>query len=148
MLRFRFVVLAAILLYFGIVAKTDIKPVAAIDTRYSVSIPDIAARCKGEANFAITQCVCTVKERIENGWSLDRVLWHYYAADVAPTAEEIAIADDVLSGRIKCEKGMYYMFSSSDIKGLGLLPSKATLVVESDGRKVYFYPISTFKRGG
>lgn len=137
--------IALILICFSLYAQTYIKPVGALESVYSTTIPDIAARCKGEAVFAVKECVCTVNERIKNGWSLDRVLWHYYAPSIAATPEEIKLAGDVLNGSIPCPEGMYYMFSASDIRGLGLSPSDATVVVADGEKRIYIYPKDTFK---
>lgn len=128
-----------------VLSQTYIKPVAGSKNAFGVTIPDIAARCKGEADFAIVECVCTVKERLENGWSMNRVLWHYYAPSITPTPDEIKLAGDVLDGSLACPDGMYYMFSSSDIMGLGLRPADATVVVASGNKRIYIYPIDTFR---
>ena len=37
----------------------------------------VAAKCSGEAAFAVQECACTVKNRLEAGWSARGVLVHY-----------------------------------------------------------------------
>lgn len=55
---------------------------------------DVAARCKGEASFAIKECAATVRNRIEVGWNKNKVLDAYYAPDITPTEEEVHLVRD------------------------------------------------------
>lgn len=139
--------IAVFLACFLICFQAYIKPATATKIAFDATIPDIAARCKGEASFAVWECVCTVKERLENGWSPDRVLMHYYAPSVPVTPAEIKLAGAVLDGSLPCPDGMYYMFSASDVMSLGLSPSDATVIVENSGRRILVYPIDTFRGG-
>ena len=99
----------------------------------------VAARCKGEASFAIALCACVVKNRLAGGYSEANVLDAFYAADVTPTATEIWLADRVLVGYWPCDPRLWYMFSSHDCWRLALDPGKALLVVTRESWQVLFY---------
>lgn len=121
---------------------------AGVDNFMGVNPVRVAARCKGEASFAIAGCACTVVERLEAGWNPAKVLNAYYASDSKPTEEDISVVQSILSRRVDCIDGMYYMFSESDTNYLRLDRDKATTSVSDKGRSIYFYPRSTFKGGG
>lgn len=120
---------------------------AGVDNFMGVNPVRVAARCKGEASFAVAGCACTVVERLEAGWNPAKVLNAYYAGDSRPTEEDVAVVQSVLSGRVDCIDGMYYMFSASDTNYLHLDRDKATVSVSDKGREIYFYPKDALKRG-
>ena len=99
----------------------------------------IAARCRGEASFAIEPCACSVKNRLENGWSEYRVLSAYYARDILPSAAEVQAVADVMSGVTACDPEIYFMYSRQDTIVLGIQDRQAVLVVTDGEREVRFY---------
>lgn len=77
----------------------------------------IAARSAGEASFseeAFAAVVCTIKNRLERGWTRETVLDHYYAPDVEPTQEQVAIAWEVLRGHRHCDARFYFCLGFID----------------------------------
>jgi hypothetical protein len=101
----------------------------------------VAARCKGEASFAVGACACTVKNRLEAGWGEGRVLEHYYAPDGKVNGEDVALVGKVLSGELACPGDYYFMFSTQDKRHLGLGEhGLAGVVWDGRGKRaVWFY---------
>lgn len=99
----------------------------------------VAARCKGEAAWALAPCVCTVKNRLAGGWDETHVLQAYFAQDVAPTAHEVQSAADILSGAAPCNGALWFMFSEADRRRLGLEESAALLIAAHGAWRVLFY---------
>lgn len=106
----------------------------------------VASRCKGEASFAIAECACTVRNRIEAGWNPARVLEHYYASDSRATHDEVATVQAILAGDAPCDPALYFMWSRADVQHLGIGHYPPALVVQNGGREVRFYP-RFFRRG-
>lgn len=108
----------------------------------------VAARCKGEAGFAVGACACTVKNRLEAGWSQGRVLEHYYAPDGKVASEDVALVGAVLGGEMACPGDYYFMFSSDDKRNLGLGEQGLAGVVWETGHKraVWLYAREVFKQ--
>lgn len=71
----------------------------------------VASRCKGEASFAIAECACTVRNRIEAGWNPARVMSAYYAPDMPATPGEVASVAAILTGNEPCDPALYFMYS-------------------------------------
>lgn len=97
---------------------------------------DVANRCAGESSVATQVCACTVYNRLQAGWMPSTVLRHYYAADRPATPSQVATVSSVLSGETTCG-AEYYLWSSSDLAGIGLDVDDAVVTVCSDGRCVY-----------
>ena len=77
----------------------------------------IAARAAGEASFseeAFAAVVCTMKNRLEAGWTRENVLEPYFAPDVEPTNDQVAIAWEVLRGHRYCDPQFYYSLGFID----------------------------------
>lgn len=89
---------------------------------------DVAGRCTSEASFAVGLCACTVKARIDNGWTQGAVLDHYYAKSVTPSAASVETVRRVLSGETVCGDD-YYLFSGRDVQWLGLNTDDAVTTV-------------------
>lgn len=102
----------AIALFALLVAFT--RPASAQDFATAV-----AARCKGEASFAVTECACTVRNRLGAGWSVGNVLDAYYAADAQPTQQEVDMVASVLDIGQGCG-AEYFMWSLQDCQSLGI----------------------------
>lgn len=99
----------------------------------------VANRCVGEASFSVEACACTVKNRLEAGWSKNRVLEHYFAADGVASWKQIVVVDDVLNGRSPCNKNYYYMFSDSDRRVLGLGANHLAGMVTDGEKTIWLY---------
>lgn len=99
-----------------------------------------AAQCKGEADFAIPECACTVWSRLQSGWTEDTVFVPYYAEPVTPTEFEVWMAGEVLS-RGCAQQPLYFMFSKADIDKLGITFIPALVVVHDvySNHEVWFY---------
>lgn len=106
----------------------------------------VAARCTGEASFAVALCACTVKNRLDAGWSRSKVLSSYYARSIPPTAKAVETARAVLAGEQSCPKDAYYLFSRTDIRYLGLREENASARVCSRARCVYSFPRNALRR--
>lgn len=106
----------------------------------------VASRCKGEASFAIAECACTVRNRIEAGWNPARVLEHYYASDSRATHDEVATVQAILAGDAPCDPALYFMWSRADVQHLGIGHYPPALVVQNGGRAVMFFD-RWFRRG-
>ncbi len=99
----------------------------------------IAARCRGEAAFAIPACACTVKNRLSVGWSEWRVLSAYYAPSIPAIPAQIDAVADVMSGASECDPALYFMWSKSDVRALRLERFEPALVVKDGSKEVRFY---------
>ena len=80
----------------------------------------VAAKCKGEFSAAIVPCACTVKNRIDAGWSSSKVLSAYYARSVPASDAEVDAVADVMSGAVECDPNLYFMYSRQDTFTLGI----------------------------
>jgi hypothetical protein len=105
----------------------------------------IAQRCAGEASFAVQECACTVRNRLDAGWSAHRVLEAYYAPDAHATPAQVATVAAVMAGDEACSADLYFMYSWADVAYLGLGDYTPALVVESNGKVIFFFP-RWFKR--
>ena len=100
----------------------------------------VAARCAGEARFALQECACVVKNRLLGGWTQTNVLKPFFAPDQPVTAAEVEQVERVLDGYWPCDPRIWYMFSVQDCRRLGLPEVEAVLVVQGPGRwRVLFY---------
>jgi len=99
----------------------------------------VAARCAGEARFALQECACVVKNRL-GGATESTVLRAFFAPDQPVTADEVLQVERVLTGYWPCDPRLWYMFSVTDCLRLGLPEVDAVLVVQGPGRwRVLFY---------
>jgi hypothetical protein len=81
----------------------------------------VAARCTGEASFAVEGCAWTVYNRLEAGWVKSKVLNAYYAKSIRPTQKSINLVRPILDGTTEKENpGYYFMFSLQDVRYLGI----------------------------
>lgn len=110
----------------------------------------VAARCTGEASFAVPECACSVKNRLDAGWAESKVLSAYYAPDVRPTQDAIEVTRKTLAGEIECNKDFYFMFSLQDTIYLGLNDIEpAGKVIRTEGvSEIWLYPRSAWKYVG
>lgn len=99
----------------------------------------IAAKCRGEASFAVSQCACTVRNRLDAGWSEYRVLDAYHAPSVQASPEQVQLVADVMSGAISCDPGLYFMYGAGDVQALKLEQFEPALIVRSGDKEVRFY---------
>ena len=99
----------------------------------------VAAKCKGEFSAAIVPCACSVKNRIDAGWSPGKVLSAYYARPVPASDTEVNVVADVMSGAVECDPNLYFMYSSQDTIVLGIQDRQAVLVVSDGDDEVRFY---------
>ena len=106
----------------------------------------VASRCKGEASFAVGQCACTVKNRLDAGWVKGKVLSAFYAPDVQATNLEIDAVAAVLDGTARCDPRLYFMYSKADTIHLGIDHLTPVLSVKSENKEVRFYE-RWFRRG-
>jgi hypothetical protein len=109
----------------------------------------VASRCTGEAGWSegVRLCACTVKSRLDHGWSESSVLSQYYAKDGIPTKELIEEAEKGLSGQ-GCPDDAYFLFEGFSIRKLNLNLSCATgkSIHPDDATKVIWsFPYGTFK---
>ncbi len=104
----------------------------------------VASRCAGEASFAVHACACTVRNRIEAGWSTRTVLSAYYAADRRPTGQQIQEAQRGLEGD-GCDPGWYFLLSPSDSRRLGMRPADRSGSVGQGEQAVYMYPLAAWR---
>lgn len=79
---------------------------------------DVAAKCKGEAAFALPECACTVVNRLARGWDESSVLMAYFAKPRIPTEAEVWMVNYVLENG--CAADYYFMFSKEDVYHLGI----------------------------
>lgn len=84
-------------------------------------VVSVANRCSGEAGWpdGVHLCACTVKARLDHGWSKSSVLSAYYAPDSIATDELIQAADEGLKGE-GCPDDAYYLFEQWSVDKLGL----------------------------
>lgn len=102
------------------------------------SFPEqVAAKCKGEASFAIPECACTVYNRLQAGWIQDKVLDAYYAKPVEPTEFEVWAVTHVLNEG--CDLPIYFMFGKGDFWLPGIKWIEPWCYVEQGNQGVYFY---------
>jgi len=100
----------------------------------------VAARCAGEARFALAECACVVKNRLQGGFTESTVLRAFFAPDQPVTADEVLQVERVLNGYWPCDPRLWYMLSVTDCRRLGLPEVDAVLVVQGPGRwRVLFY---------
>jgi len=100
----------------------------------------VAARCAGEARFALQECACVVKNRLLGGFTERTVLRPFFAPDLPVTADEVLQVERVLNGYWPCDPRIWFMFSVQDCWRLGLPEVEAVLVVQGPGRwRVLFY---------
>ena len=99
----------------------------------------LAARCKGEAAFAIGACACVGRNRLAAGQSETDVLAAFYAAPRPPTAFEVRRVEAVLTGYWPCDPRLFFMFSVDDVWRLGLDEADAIKEVRRGARRVLFY---------
>lgn len=99
----------------------------------------VANRCVSEASFAVAECACTVRNRIDAGWSRRKVLSAYYAADGVATPAQVEQVAAVLDGRASCDPDLYFMYGAGDVMALGLERYTPALVVQNGGKEVRFY---------
>lgn len=108
---------------------------------------EVAARCRGEASFAVQACACTVKNRIDAGWKPHNVLNHYYASDVRPASDAVQTVQATLAGELDCPPTYYYLWSHSDIARIGLRYEDASeKFCDKRGQCVYAFPRDALKR--
>lgn len=114
----------------------------------SVGFADqVAARCSGEASFAVQACACTVKNRIDAGWNPHRVLTHYHAPDVRPAPAAVEVTRATLAGELDCPPAYYYLWSHTDIVQIGLRHEDASgKFCDERGRCVFAFPRDALKR--
>ncbi|HPC92907.1 MAG TPA: hypothetical protein P5317_11645 [Myxococcota bacterium] len=108
----------------------------------------VASRCAGEAgwNSGVHLCACTVKARLDHGWSESSVLSAYYAKDATPTEGMIEEAKLGLSGD-GCPTDAYFLFEEFSVAKLGLDKACATGRADENGKSVWSFPYRTFKGG-
>jgi len=94
----------------------------------------VAARCAGEARFALQECACVVKNRLAGGFTENTVLRPFFAPDQPVTADEVLQVERVLNGYWPCDPRGWYLFSVQDCRRLGLPESEAVQVVYGPGR--------------
>lgn len=97
----------------------------------------VAARCKGEASYAIRDCACTVRNRLDAGWAEHRVLDAYFAMDVEPTRQEVDRVRAVLI--LGCKEDYYFMYSREDVYNLGISHVVPLQRLFGETGEVWFY---------
>lgn len=105
----------------------------------------VADRCTGEASFAVEACACTVKNRIDVGWNPAKVLNAYYAPDIASSADSQATVAAILAGETDCPDTYYYIWSSSDLRYIGLDERNASDRHCEGDRCVFTFPRSALR---
>jgi hypothetical protein len=112
-----------------------------------IGLLPVAKRCAGEAGWAegVHLCACTVKARLDAGWNTRRVLAHYYAPDGRPDKAMLDGAAKGLAGE-ECPANVYYLFSATDIRRLGLSQKCASAVSAQGQKRVYAYPRDALRR--
>lgn len=110
----------------------------------------VAKRCTGEGSHpqAIRICACTVKHRLEAGWSERSVLSAYYAPDVpadpdAPALPE-ALAATVAGLGGTCQGEEYFLLGPYASRYFDL--EWAVAEVHWDGKAVYAFKKSDWGR--
>ena len=111
---------------------------------------DVAAKCKGEAYWAIRDCACTVWNRIEQGIDEDLVLGGYFADPIPATPSEVARVHALIV--LGCPEPYYFMFSLQDVHKLGIhniTPLKiAPSPISGTTYQVWFYEKGYRNRNG
>jgi len=107
----------------------------------------VAAKCTGEASFAVPECACTVKNRLDVGWSEAKVLDAYYAPSISPTTNAISITTSILNEETECNKDFYFMLSLQDTYYLGLHDIKPAgkVVRVKNVSEIWLYPRSAWE---
>jgi Na+-transporting methylmalonyl-CoA/oxaloacetate decarboxylase gamma subunit len=139
---FLFMVILAFAIWLVIALVLRAAPVAA----QSDFVHDVAARCKGEASWAVPECACTVRNRLNAGFTEANVLTAYYAQDVEPSDFDLWATAFVLARG--CREDLYFMFSNHDAVVLGLEYVLPVLMVQEagDGRlTARFYAKDVFE---
>lgn len=123
-----------------------------INRLYAQDVPfpqRVAERCKGEASWAVPECACTVRNRLDAGFTEQNVLTPYYAQDAAPSPFDLYATTYILT--YGCRPDLYFMFSNHDVAVLGLDYVLPLLVVREPGssaaRSVRFYAKDVFEKG-
>lgn len=98
---------------------------------------DVAAKCTGEAAFAVAECACTVFNRLDAGISPDVVLDAYFAEPVSPSPFALWATREVLTHG--CTLPLWFMFSTSDTFVLGLNDTPPLLRVTKGNLSIHFY---------
>lgn len=106
----------------------------------AIAVLPVANRCAGEAHWpeAVHLCACTVKARLDQGWSPGRVLSAYYAPSARANDEMIAAAKNGLAGN-NCPDDAYYFFGAGDVRRLRLDRNCATAESHGNGKTVYSF---------
>jgi hypothetical protein len=107
-------------------------------TLLSISPVAVANRCRGEASFAIPECACSVRNRLDAGWAESKVLSAYYAPDAVATPAEVEQVRQILSREATCDPNLYFMYSRADTVNLGISQTPALVVSDGD-REILFY---------
>ena len=100
---------------------------------------DLAAVCKGEAEFALGACACVAANRLAAGQSETAVLAAFYAAPRSPTLFEVRRVEAVLTGYWPCNERLWFMWSDGDAARLGLDAADALLIVRRAPWCVLFF---------
>lgn len=99
----------------------------------------VAAKCKGEARFAIAECATTVYNRLQYAWTEENVLDPYFATSIMPTRSEAWIVDSILVAPQSPDERLFFMLSYSDLQNLCLDPNDALVTKTNGVLSVYFY---------
>lgn len=108
----------------------------------------VAAKCTGEASFAIEGCAWTVVNRLDAGWSKSKVLNAYYARSIPPTQESIDLVRPILDGTTDKENpDFYYMLSFQDVHNLGIEHIEPLEIIVKDPNRyeIWFYDINLWR---
>ena len=108
----------------------------------------VARRCTGEGAHpaAMQMCACSVRHRLQHGWTEARVLDAYYAPDVAPSEQGLAAVVVGLAGA--CEGREYFYMSGSDARRLGFDMAQAVAVVRWEGKEVVSFSREQWRERG
>ena len=140
---FLFLIILALAIWLLIAVTLRAEPLRAQDA-FAFAV---AARCKGEAPWAVAPCACTVYNRLTSGgFTEENVLMAYYAANAMPDALDLKATEEVLTNG--CRPDLYFMFSPHDVAVVGLDYVFPSLIVREKGghRSVRFYPQDVFER--
>lgn len=80
----------------------------------------VASKCAGESRATIGACACTVKNRLNRGFTKRTVLSAYYARNLRVSASEVLTVSNVLSGVTYCDPRWYFLFGTADVYYLGI----------------------------
>jgi len=110
---------------------------------------EVAAICKGEAFWAIRDCVCTVANRLDSGIAEERVMEEYFAFPIPATPTEVARTHALLT--LGCPEPYWFMYSLQDVARLGIshIPPLKILPSPTSGTtyQVWFYEKDYLTRG-